>query len=326
MNQRNREIMKLPKFKEIQLAIENHPLVKWIFDWSKTHSLPGFFKVPVYDVAVFLYNESRRVTIVSRANAMAFSFFLSLFPAIIFLFTLATHLPIYDTFELEINSYINQIMPSNAGQQLQAAIKSLVKPNSNFLSIGFFLAIYFSSNGMLSLMGGFEKTHLRAFHKRPAWKKRLIAIFLTMQLAVMLSASVVLIILGNTFITWLFDFARISRFAVNVIEVFRWLVTIALFYFSIALIYRYGTALHNKLKWLTPGASLATILSIVTSLAFSFYVEAFNTYNKVYGSIGTIIVIMLWIQLNCFILLVGFELNASIAVNRDLKEAEEEED
>ncbi|MEZ4934102.1 MAG: YihY/virulence factor BrkB family protein [Saprospiraceae bacterium] len=318
--------MKLPKFKEIRLAIENHPLVKLVLDWSKTHSLPGFFKVPVYDVAVFLYNESRRVTIVSRANAMAFSFFLSLFPAIIFLFTLATHLPLYDTFESEINSYINQIMPSNAGQQLQESIKSLVKPNSNFLSIGFFLAIYFSSNGMLSLMGGFEKTHLRAFHRRPAWKKRLIAIFLTMQLAVMLAASVVLIILGNTVITWLFDFARISRFAVNVIEVFRWLVTIALFYFSIALIYRYGTALHNKLKWLTPGASLATILSIVTSLAFSFYVEAFNTYNKVYGSIGTIIVIMLWIQLNCFILLVGFELNASIAVNRDLKEAEEEED
>lgn len=318
--------MKLPKFKEIQLAIENHPLVKLVLDWSKTHSLPGFFKVPVYDVAVFLYNESKRVTIVSRANAMAFSFFLSLFPAIIFLFTLATHLPIYDTFESEINSYINQIMPSNAGQELQETIKSLVKPNSNFLSIGFFLAIYFSSNGMLSLMGGFEKTHLRAFHKRPAWKKRLIAIFLTMQLAVLLASSVVLIILGNTVITWLFDFARISRFAVNVIEVFRWLVTIALFYFSIALIYRYGTALHNKLKWLTPGASLATILSIVTSLAFSFYVEAFNTYNKVYGSIGTIIVIMLWIQLNCFILLVGFELNASIAVNRDLKEAEEEED
>ena len=76
----------------------------------------------------------------------------------------------------------------------------------------------------------------------------------------------------------------------------------------------------------TPGATLATILSIVSSLAFSFYVESFNTYNKVYGSIGTIIVIMLWMQLNCFILLVGFELNASIAVNKDLKEREKEEE
>ena len=300
-------------------------MVQGILNWSKTHSLPGFFKVPIYDVVVFLINESQRVTIVSRANAMAFSFFLALFPAIIFLFTVATMLPLYDTFEHEINTYIDLIMPSNAGKQLQETIKSLVKPNSSLLSVGFFLAIFFSSNGMLSMMRGFEKTHLRAFHKRPAWKKRLIAIFLTFQVGVLLVASVLLIILGNTIITWVFDFAEVSRFAANFILVFRWLVTLALFYFNIAMIYRYGPSLHKKLNWFTPGATLATLLSIISSLGFSFYVESFNTYNKVYGSIGTIIVMMLWIQINCFILLVGFELNASIAVNRDLKESHGEE-
>ena len=318
--------MKVPKLKDIRYGIQQHPVVKALLHWSKTNSLPGFFKVPVYDVVVFLYNESGRVTIISRANAMAFSFFLSLFPAIIFLFTVATLLPIYDSFENEINGYINHIMPSNAGKELQDTIKTLVKPDSRFLSLGFFLAIYFSSNGMLSLMGGFEKTHLKAFRTRPAWKKRLIAIFLTLQLGILLAASVVLIILGNTVITWVFDFAKISRFAANVVELFRWVVTLFLFYFSIALIYRYGAALNNKFKWLTPGATLATVLSIVSSLAFSFYVEYFGTYNKIYGSIGTIIVIMLWIQLNCFTLLVGFELNASIAVNKDLKERQGEEE
>jgi len=305
--------------KQILNSIERSPLVQSILNWSKTHSFPGFFDVPVYDVAVFLFNESRRVTIISRANSMAFSFFLSLFPAIIFLFTVATLLPIYATFESEINAYIEQIMPTNAGLQLQESIRTMVKPNSNLLSVGFFLAMFFSSNGMLALMDGFEKTHLKAFRKRPAWKKRFIAIFLTMQLAFLLGASVFLIILGNTVITWVLDFAHISRFAASAIMVFRWIVTLGLFYFGIALIYRYGAALHQKFKWLTPGATLATILTIVSSLAFSLYVEAFNTYNKIYGSIGTIIVIMLWIQINCFILLVGFELNASIAVNRDIK-------
>ncbi len=312
--------------KKITTIIEQHPLTVGLLNWSKTHSFPGFFKVPVYDVAVFLYNESRRVTIISRANAMAFSFFLSLFPAIIFLFTVAAMMPIYETFEMEINSYIEHIMPSNAGKQLQESIKTMVKPNSSLLSLGFFFAIFFSSNGMLSLMDGFEKTHLKAFRKRPVWKKRFIAIFLTMQLALLLAASVFLIILGNTVITWILDFADISRFVTTALEIFRWIVTLALFYFGIALIYRYGAALHNKFKWFTPGATLATILSIVSSLAFSLYVESFNTYNKIYGSIGTIIVIMLWIQINCFILLVGFELNASIAVNRDLKEEVEGED
>jgi membrane protein len=109
------------------------------------------------------------------------------------------------------------------------------------------------------------------------------------------------------------------------INIFRWLVIVALFYFGIAFIYRYGVALKRKLPWLTPGATLATILSIISSLLFSFYVNAFNTYNQIYGSIGTIIVLMLWIQINCMVLMVGFELNASIAVNRDLKLAREEE-
>lgn len=259
---------------------------------------------------------------------MAFSFFLSLFPAIIFLFTVATYLPIYETFEHEINSYINLIMPNNAGKELQSTIKELVKPNSSFLSIGFFLAIYFSSNGMMAMMEGFEKTHVRVFRKRPGWKKRLIAVGLTLQLGLLLAGSVVLIILGDLLLNWAVDFMRLDIVTETGIEIFRWIVILALFYFGIAMIYRYGTALKNKFKWITPGATVATILSILTSLGFSFYVNAFNTYNKVYGSIGTIIVLMLWIQLNCLILQIGFELNASIAANQHIRSevAVEEED
>lgn len=291
-----------------------------MLQWTKTHSMPGFFGVPIYDVAVFLWNESKRVTIISRANAMAFSFFLSLFPAIIFLFTVATLLPIYETFEHEINSYIEYIMPSNAGKELQSTIKELVKPNSSFLSVGFVLALYFASNGMLTMMEGFEKTHLKVFRKRGGMRKRLIAIGLTLQLGLLLAFSVGLIILGDFVINWLADGLNLTNRAETAVAFFRWIVIILIFYLGIALIYRYGAALHSKFKWITPGATLATILSILSSLAFSFYVEAFDTYNKIYGSIGTIIVLMLWIQINCFILQAGFELNASIAVNRDLKE------
>jgi membrane protein len=138
--------------------------------------------------------------------------------------------------------------------------------------------------------------------------------------------SVLLIILGDIIINWVADFLQLDNMTERTIELFRWLVILTLFYFSIALIYRYGAALRTRFRWITPGASLATILSIITSVAFSFYVNSFGTYNKVYGSIGTIIVLMLWIQLNCLILQIGFELNASIAANRDLKtEVKEEE-
>lgn len=257
---------------------------------------------------------------------MAFSFFLSLFPAIIFLFTVATYLPIYENFEQEINGYISLIMPNNAGKEIQATIKELVKPSSSFLSIGFFLAMYFSSNGMMAMMEGFEKTHVAVFQKRPGWKKRLIALGLTLQLGFLLAGSVVLLVLGDLIINWVTEFFNLDLGTERVIDIFRWVVILTLFYFSIALIYRYGAALRTRFKWVTPGASLATILSITTSVAFSFYVNSFGTYNKVYGSIGTIIVLMLWIQLNCLILQIGFELNASIAANRDLKMEIEEED
>jgi membrane protein len=316
----------IPDFQKIRRAFEEHPFIVGILNWTKTHSFPGFFKVPVYDVLVFLYKESTRVTIISRANATAFSFFLSLFPAIIFLFTVATMLPIYETFEAEINSYIDAVMPSNAGEELKTTIKLLVKPNSRLLSIGFILAIYFSSNGMLSLMEGFEKSHLEVFKKRSGWRKRVVAIMLTMLLGVLLAASVVLIILGNFLINLAANLFSLTDQVASAIEIFRWLVIILLFYAGIAIIYRYGASLHTKFKWLTPGTTLATILSILSSLAFSFYVEAFDTYNQIYGSIGTIMVMMLWIEINCFILLVGFELNASIAVNRNLKEEVMEEE
>ncbi len=314
-----------PNLSKLFKTIGDLPFIAIPLGWSKTHSLPGFFGVPVYDVLVFLYRESTRVTLFSRANAMAFSFFLSLFPAIIFLFTIATMLPIYTAFEYEINSYIDLIMPSNAGKELQMAIKEMVKPNAGSLSIGFILALYFSSNGMQMMMEGFQKSHLKAFRKRGILKQRLVAIGLVIVMGLLLMSSVLLLITGDYVINWLASLLGFAGTGGATIKAIRWIVIVALFYLCIAVIYRYGAALHVKFKWITPGGTLATILCILISLAFSAYVGAFNTYNKIYGSIGTIIVLMLWIQLNCLILQIGFELNASIAVNRDLKSERTEE-
>ncbi|MEK7257226.1 MAG: YihY/virulence factor BrkB family protein, partial [Bacteroidota bacterium] len=292
---------------KIQQAIEQFPPVAKVLQWSKMRSMPGFFKVPVYDVALFVWHETQRVTLISRANSTAFSFFLSLFPAIIFLFTVATLLPIYESFETEINGYIDHIMPTNAGEEVKILIKNLVKPNTRVLSIGFILTLYFSSNGMLALMEGFEKAHHKTFKQRSWYRKRLVAIALTMLMGGLLASSVVLIILGNFLINLLADLFNLTQAGAILIGFFRWLTIILLFYAGIAIIYRYGASLRRRFRWITPGATLATILSLISSLAFSFYVEAFDTYNKVYGSIGTIMVLMLWIQINCFILLVGFE-------------------
>lgn len=322
---------KFPKIKDIQSFILNHPDLLRFMDWTKRTSLPGFFQIPIYDVVIFLWNEIKRFDLGTRANSMAFSFFLALFPSLIFLYSLATHLPLYKNFKEEINNFIDQIMKSEAGDLVKNSIPEIFDPNSGVLSMGFILAIFFASNGILAMMRSFEKSHLKStFKKRSLIRNRLVAIGLTFLLGVLLFASVTLIMMGNFLINLLADLLWLDDFINNILQIFRWLVTLALMYSGISAIYRFGAATITKFRFFTPGATLATVLSILTSVAFSYYASSYGRYDRFYGpaegTIVGIIVLMLWIQINCFILLVGFELNASIAANRDLKQAVEEDD
>lgn len=326
--------MKIPNLKDINAFFWSLPGIVNLLEWSKKSSLPGFFAVPVYDVIIFLLNEIRHFALVTRANSMAYSFFLSLFPSLIVLLTLLPFITDYflafipegESLMQELEYQINLVMPGNAGDMLFGTIQDITtRPQTALLSIGFLLAIFFASNGMMAMMRSFEKAHVQTFKKRPPFRKRMISIALTGLLGILLLASAVFLILGNYIIQWLSDFIRLDWFGSVSVSILRYVVIVLLFYSIIALIYRYAVPYKKRFAYFTPGATLATTLSILSSIAFSFYVENFNTYNKLYGSIGTIIVIMLWIQLNCFIILVGFELNASIAVNRDLKKERTED-
>ncbi len=327
--------MKLPTLADIENYVTYHPAVEATLHWAKTHSLPGFFKVPVYDVVIFIYHESRRSDLITRANSMAYSFFLSLFPTLILLFTLLpyfqthilTYLPAGDSFDQIVREQIQELMPGDAGLSLFEFIQDITSnPRFGLLSFGFILAIYFSSNGMLQLMKSFEKIdQVKTFKERGALKSRLVSINLTFLLGLLLIVSVVLIILGTNIIEYFATYINLDNFTIYSLYAVKWLVIIGLFYSSISIIYRYGSSMYRRLPYFTTGTTLSCILSILSSLAFSFYVDNFGAYNKFYGSIGTVIVIMIWIQLNAFILLIGFELNASIAVNRDLKKRIQED-
>lgn len=327
--------MKLPDIKEVQKTIEHNPFVQRVINWSKVTSLPGFFSVPIYDVSIFLRNEFKKDNLFIRANSMAFSFFLSLFPSIIVLFTLLpyfsqyllSHLPGGDNFMTILQREIKLIMPGDAGDMLFITIEDITtQPRAGLLSLGFVLAVIFASNGMVTMMKSFEKSYLDTFRKRNGFQIRQVAIGLTFMLGILLIASVVLIIVGNLLISLLDQYIHLDWFSSVSISIMRYLVIIGLFYFVISFIYRFGVSTYRRFSFFSAGTTLATVLSILSSTLFSFYVDNFNTYNKLYGSIGTIIVVMLWIQINAMILLIGFELNASIAVNRDLKLASEEEE
>lgn len=307
-----------------QLLAKVAKISSHLIDWAKKTTFFGLVGVPFYDILIFIKNELQRESLMLRANSLAFSFMLSLFPSIIFLFTLLPFIPIRNLTGLMFNFIENLqgVLPQNAYDIVYNTIYEVVHiPHSSLLSVGFLSAIFFSSNGMMSMMRAFDKAYFHDnFKRRSALKMRGIAIALTGVLGLLLISSVLLIVAGNSLIHIVLGWMDINENDYMIAYILKWAVMIALYYSTIAIIYRYGTAMKNRFPFISMGASLVVVLSLLTSLGFSYFVENFGDYNRIYGSIGTLVVIMIWLQMNALILLIGFELNVSIAVNRDLKE------
>jgi membrane protein len=301
---------------------------KSVQPWARTVSFPGFFKVPIWDVVSFSLKEFQRFDLMIRANAVSFSFFLALFPSLIALFTLTPFLkeyilgflPLDYSFEAYLQEEIQKIMPGNAGDRLFNFIEDITsQPRIGLFSFGFLSAIFFASNGILALIRGFEKDEMPSFLQWNMFKKRMQAMLLTLIIGGLLIVSVILVILGNWFTDLLVLYIKVGKLFAFLLNMGRWIVIVSLFYSSISLIYRFGAATKKRFRFFTPGSALATLLCLGSSIVFSYYVNQFNTYNELYGSIGTIIVLMLWIQLNTLSILIGFELNAGILINMVIK-------
>jgi len=185
-------------------------LYRWVIKWSQKTTLPGFARLSLYTVVGFIWKEIKRDDITTRANSVAFSFMLSLFPTIIFLFTLVPLLPISNLDDI-INGYLNDFLPNNATNFLKEIITDLTKKKrGGLLSVGFIMAVYFASNGMMALMRGFEKTYDDTFKKRTGVEKRVIAIRMTFLLAILVIGSALFIILSNLIFGTLFKWSRLE--------------------------------------------------------------------------------------------------------------------
>ncbi|MEE9374286.1 MAG: YihY/virulence factor BrkB family protein [Saprospiraceae bacterium] len=291
-------------------------LISTILLWSKTYSIPGFNQVPLYNIVGFIAKELKADDITTRANSVAFNFFLSIFPFVIFVLPLVAQLPFVDNFWESLQSSMDGVFPESARTFIIEIISGIRQDGQyGIQSLGFVLAVFFSSSGMINLMFGFDKSYALSFKSRNYLQKRTIAVGLTLLVAILFILSVAFIILGQEILGALFGDNIFASAGFNVL---KWLILLISFYSVITLIYRYGTSLYHPLKLINPGAILATSLSIISSVLFSYFIDNFGRYNEIYGSIGALIVILIWLQINAFVLLAGFELNASIAVNRDL--------
>ena len=294
-----------------------HPSVLGLIQWTKTHSLPGFVGIPIYSVFLFVWNEAKEERLNLRANSIAFNFFLAIFPFTLFLLTLISFLPLEDveSYIVAWHNSIRNVLPQDVDTFLFSdVIKGIFDLHrGDLLSVGFILAILFASEGMLSMLHGFEKDYTHAFKSRTIIHKRLVALALTGSSGILLTLSFIVVGFGNTVVSELVDrpgMGWLTRWGLYGIH---WLVTLSLVWLLVSIIYRYGTPTRQKLSLFAPGTNVATFTIVIFSFLISYFFNRFGTYNKVYGSIGAIIVTMLWIKYLVLILLIGFELNASIA-------------
>jgi membrane protein len=283
-----------------------------LIERAKVITVPGFQGRPLYDVGEFFIGSMRNGAISTKAAAVAFNFFIAIFPAIIFLFTLIPYIPIPD-FQSELLKMLQSIMPGNAFSTIEQTITDIVEnPRFGLLSFGFVATLYFSTNGIVAIMKAFNASNT-AKEKRSAFKKRIAAIWLFLIFTGLITIAISLLIFSGHAFEYFYEIGLIKGgFTYYLLVVSEWLIILAIYFLAISFIYHFAPLKRRRFKFISAGGSLATGLSIVTSLLFSYYVNNFGTYNELYGSIGTVIVLMLWLQLNAQILLIGYELNHSI--------------
>ena len=281
---------------------------------SKSIFLPGFQGLPLYDVIVFFKNQVQKVGLNDRARSIAFSFIMAIPAATIFLCTLIPYLPVSKKLTYQLLLLTKEITPNQNTFSLVSNFLNdfLNKQRGGLLSIGLFVALYYASNAMIGLMRSFNKS-LPPKAPKNFFENRLIAIQLTLVMILLLIGCIVILVTQDELLKYIFKALNVHRRSMKgLVKSLRWIVIIPLFYFTIAFIYRHAPSIQKKWRLISPGTTLATILMILLTFLFSFWVNNFGTYNKVYGSIGTILILMIVIYFNAMILLVGFELNVSI--------------
>ena len=203
---------------------------------------------------------------------------------------------------------------------IQDAVDEIIgKQRGGLLSLGIILALFFTTNGVMALMDSFDKTY-SIYRKRNFLTRRVVAIKITLLLFTMFFVAVLLIIAGRDMLNYAMNLLDIqSSMTAVFINVLRYLIILLLFFYSISMIFYYAPATKHKWRFISLGSTVATILALALSLGFSYYVANFGQLNKFYGSLAAIILLLIWIYLNSFALLIGFELNASIYYNKSLK-------
>lgn len=295
--------------------IFNSSVYQTLSEWSKKIHIPGFEGLSLFEIISFLNDALKKGGLATKAAAIAFGVFLAFFPSIIFFLSLIPFVPI-DNFQHDLLAEIFSLMPDGIRPMVEETIHDLIlKKHSAVLSIGFLLTFYFASNSINSVLTAFNSSFQFEVKRNPI-KQRLISFGLLIVFSILVILAIAIILFGESVISWL-DLGIASTIALNI---FKWLIILFLLFLAISLLYNLGNPERVKWKIISAGTSLTTVVIILTSLGFSYYIDNFGKFNELYGSIGSLIAFLIWIQICSRILLIGFELSAKVQKQLENKE------
>ncbi|WP_246205917.1 YihY/virulence factor BrkB family protein [Fulvivirga aurantia] len=281
----------------------------------------------LYEIIKVFIEKITKDEIIDRANGVAFNFALAIFPAIIFLFTLTPYIHEFvpDVSQANILEFIKSVMPNSMFETVESTVKDIVSnTRGGLLTFGAIFSLFLATNGMMALMKAFNSCY-KTLEKRSFIKMRLVATGLTFMLAFVLILASMLLVVGNIVIDFIehIEWLAIEDFAIYLFFITRFIIIFIVFFLAISFIYYFGPAVHYNWSFFSTGSLIATILCIAVSYGFSFYISNFATYNKLYGSLGVLIALMIWQEILSIVLLVGYEINASIHQAYRIREVEE---
>ena len=273
--------------------------------------LPGLNGLTAYDLWEIYSGGIIKGTFSTRASAIAFSFFMALFPFLLFVLNLIPYINFIDDFQLQFLVFMDSLLPPTTSEFFNDIFLDIANtPRAGLLSFAFILSILLMTNGVNAIFTGFEFSyHTNA--NRSIIKQYLVAVGMSVFMALLLLITVILMV----YLTYAVD--DLSEIGIFIEKGFsamlvKYAVFILLIYITVSILYYFGTKEGRQSNFFSIAALLTTLLMLITTYLFGVYIENFAQYNELYGSIGALLVLMIYIWLNSNILLLGFELNACL--------------
>ena len=291
--------------------MKNFPIIKQVIAFGHSIKLPWLYGLSLYDLLELYVIGIMEGALTYRAAAIAFSFFMALFPFTLFILNLIPYIPI-EGFQEDFLGFVQGGVPPNTYDAIYKIINDILHNSyESLISIGFFMSIFLMTNGVNAILGGFENSQ-HIILKRRFFHQYFVSLGLSLILSFLLIITVATIVVFEVFIqsTKIQD---VLSDAIPLIVMGRYFFIILMILITTSILFKFGIRQDGrKHSFISIGSVFTTILIILSSYFFGIWVVRFSKYNQLYGSIGTLLVIMFYIWINCMILLLGFELNAII--------------